>query len=139
MASCNQGQLGKSLHGLACPCFPEWPVTVADTGHDPGGSVTHFMDERVSQSVGRIDDLAGQFNFTDPLLLLVSVAVFQSDFPLNAYPGRPGQAPIPGKAEVRWKSIVEGFFIEQEEQTTQQIAFVPTEILHILHSFWMAS
>lgn len=57
MAPADCRELGKAFPRNVGPMFPDRTVPSPISRNDPSGSVTHFVDQSVSKSVSRVQDL----------------------------------------------------------------------------------
>ena len=55
VAPCDDGELGEGGHGASRPVLEERTVAIGVAGYDPGGRVTHLVNQRVPQSVRRVE------------------------------------------------------------------------------------
>merc|ERR1711911_12538 len=81
VTSINDRKLREPPHRLLCPCPPERPVTISVAGDDPGGGVTHLVDQSVTKTVSAVNNLRAQFYPAGSRLhveLLVSSGVTQA-------------------------------------------------------------
>lgn len=70
MASGHDRQLREPPLAPVHPILPDWPVPVPGASDDPGCSVTHLVDQGVSQAVSRVKNLGSQFDGAPPLRAL---------------------------------------------------------------------
>ena len=68
----DDGELGKRNHGASRPVLEERTVTVRVARYDPGGRMTHLVNQCVSEPVRRVEHLRRQFDDGVPFDLFAS-------------------------------------------------------------------
>lgn len=134
VTSINDRQLREPLHGLLCPGPPEGAVTITIAGDDPGGGVTHLMDQRVTETVSPVYHFGAQLDPAGPCLhikLLVSSGVAEA--------GGLGEPDIPGDLHVVWQCVVKALCIVHLIKSLGQFLLRLLEVLNVGQSLWMAS
>ena len=134
VTSINDWQLRESLHCLLCPSPPQGTVTITITGDDPGGGMTHLMDQSVPETISSVYHLGAQLYPAGSRLyieLLVSSGVTEA--------GGLGEPDIPRDLHVVWQCVVKTLCIVHLIKSLGQFFLGLLEVLDIRQSLWMAS